>query len=84
MAAWVSGAQFNKGRGYKCTVQFPEACSITVGTPVRVSLSVHIKMKPISAGTLTSTISLSYQNPKEDVERAYRPCLADDRVSSAL
>lgn len=36
LAAWVSGASFNKGRGYQCTVQFPEACSITVGTPVRL------------------------------------------------
>lgn len=36
LVAWVTGAQLNKGRGYSCTVQFPEACSITVGTPVRL------------------------------------------------
>lgn len=36
LIAWVSGLQMNKGRGYECSVQFPEACSITVGTPVRV------------------------------------------------
>lgn len=38
LMAWVTGAQMNKGRGYSCVVQFPEACSITVGTPVRVRL----------------------------------------------
>lgn len=36
LIAWVSGLQMNKGRGYECSVQFPEACSITVGTPVRL------------------------------------------------
>jgi hypothetical protein len=36
LVSWVSGLGMNKGKGYECTVKFPEACSITVGTPVRV------------------------------------------------
>ena len=36
LVAWVSGLGMKRGRGYTCTVQFPEACSITTGTPVRV------------------------------------------------
>jgi len=39
LIAWVTGLNLNKGQSYECTVRFPEACSITVGTPVRVCTS---------------------------------------------
>eukprot|EP00884_Botryococcus_braunii_P003273 jgi/Botrbrau1/12947/Bobra.154_2s0008.1 len=37
LITWVRGGQFgNKGRGYKCVLEFPLACGIGIGTPVRI------------------------------------------------
>jgi len=36
LAAWARGAALRTGRPYTITLEFPLACGITVGTPVRV------------------------------------------------
>ncbi|CAD7702791.1 unnamed protein product [Ostreobium quekettii] len=36
LLSWARGSQLRKGRPYQATVVFPQACGITVGTPVRI------------------------------------------------
>lgn len=36
LIAWARGSALRKGHPYMATIQFPQACGITVGTPVRI------------------------------------------------
>lgn len=36
LLAWAKGTALRKGRPYQATLEFPLACGITVGTPVRI------------------------------------------------
>eukprot|EP00775_Hariotina_reticulata_P007426 gene7426-7635_t len=36
LLAWAKGTALRKGRPYHATIEFPLACGITVGTPVRI------------------------------------------------
>lgn len=36
LVAWARGSALRKGTPYNATIEFPQACGITVGTPVRI------------------------------------------------
>jgi hypothetical protein len=38
---WVKGTALRKGRPYSATLEFPLACGITVGTPVRAEAAAQ-------------------------------------------
>lgn len=36
LVAWVRGTALRKGTPYIATLEFPQACGITIGTPMRI------------------------------------------------
>eukprot|EP00877_Chromochloris_zofingiensis_P010286 jgi/Chrzof1/5510/Cz16g05270.t1_TGDG2 len=79
LAAWAKGTALRKGQPYMATIEFPLACGITVGTPVRIRGvavgSVHNVKPSLDRVDVLCEVGLVVHNVMHNLSPIQRPAV---------